>query len=61
MPKYIYSIREVAALIGVHVATINRWCIAGIFVPKVRLGPVRFGFLVTDIEAWLAERRVVAA
>ena len=53
----VFSISEVASFLGVHVTTIHRWCTAGNFPPKVRLGPGRVGFLSSDVEAWLAQRR----
>lgn len=55
--SYILSIRDVASRMGVHITTIDRWCAAGTFVPKIRLGPSRVGFATEDVDRWLAERR----
>ncbi len=57
----ILSVQEVAARLGVHVTTLYRWCAAGTFVPKVRLGPARVGFAADDVDGWLAQRRAEAA
>jgi excisionase family DNA binding protein len=59
--KTILSFQDVAARLGVHVTTLNRWCAAGTFVPKIRLGASRVGFAVEDVDRWLAERRGAAA
>ena len=59
--KKVLSFSEVAALLGVHVTTLYRWCAAGTFVPKVRLGPGRVGFSSDDVDGWLAQRRAEAA
>jgi excisionase family DNA binding protein len=58
--RSILSTQEVAARLGVHVTTLYRWCAAGSFVPKVRLGPGRVGFASDDINGWLAQRRAEA-
>jgi excisionase family DNA binding protein len=57
----ILSVQEVAERLGVHVTTLYRWCNAGTFVPKVRLGPGRVGFASDDVDGWLAQRRAEAA
>jgi predicted DNA-binding transcriptional regulator AlpA len=57
----ILSIQDVASRIGVHITTIDRWCAAGVFVPKIRLGPGRVGFASEDVDVWLAKRRADAA
>jgi predicted DNA-binding transcriptional regulator AlpA len=48
--------RVVADWIGVDITTIYRWARAGTFVPKVRLGARRVGFLRSAVEAWLADQ-----
>lgn len=57
----ILSMQEVASRIGVHITTLDRWCTAGTFVPKIRLGPGRVGFASEDVDGWLAQRRADAA
>lgn len=57
----ILSIHDVASRIGVHITTLDRWCAAGTFVPKIRLGPGRVGFAAEDVDGWLAQRRADAA
>jgi excisionase family DNA binding protein len=59
--KRILSVQQVAALLGVHVTTLYRWCAAGTFVPKVRLGPGRVGFALNDVNAWIEKLRAEAA
>lgn len=56
----ILSAKNIAALLGVHISTLYRWESQGRFVPKVRLGPGRVGYMETDVNAWLNERRKAA-
>jgi prophage regulatory protein len=53
----IATVREASAVTGLSERTIYRAMERGEFVPRVRLSPRRFGFRVTDLMAWLNERR----
>ena len=57
----ILSKQDVAAWLGVHITTIDRWSAAGEFVPKIRLGPARVGVRRSLVEQWLVQREVSAA
>ena len=50
---------ETATYLSVHRQTLNGWRHKGVGPPYVRLSSGRIGYLVADIDAWLAERRVV--
>ena len=49
----ILSVAEVAAMVGVHRATLHRWQRKGILPPRRRVGAGRVRFLSTEIEGWL--------
>ena len=56
MQQIVLSKSQTAALLGVHLATINRLLKAG-KIPKVKLSPMRVGILQTDIDAYLKNQR----
>lgn len=49
---------QLPSILGLSIATIDRLRASGQFVPDVELGAQAVGFLRSDIEAWLASRRV---
>jgi prophage regulatory protein len=61
MTSTVISFPEVARLIGVSIPTLYRWNKTGRFPKPIRLGPARVGFFVSDVDAWLAERKAEAA
>lgn len=53
------SRRDVADMLGVDIATVDRWSAEGVFVPKVRLGKApggKVGFSRASVEEWIATR-----
>lgn len=55
MPKYL-SYKEVAAMCGVHVATIWRWRKSEGFPEPVKLGRNTTRFEIAKVEIWLQAR-----
>lgn len=58
MQKAIVRRLELPAVLGLSIATIDRLRAKGDFVPEVQLGMQAIGFSLSDIEAWIASRRV---
>ena len=52
----VISKQAVANWLGVPPSSIDRWCAAGTFPEKLRLGPGRVGWAQSAVEAWLAVR-----
>lgn len=52
----ILSKRQVSDWLGVHISTIDRWCAAGTFVAKTKLGQSRIGWSRAAVQEWLANR-----
>ncbi len=52
----ILSKRQVSDWLGVHESTIDRWCAAGSFVPKTKLGLSRKGWSRAAVKEWLAKQ-----
>lgn len=50
----ILSKRQVSDWIGVHISTIDRWCAAGTFAPKIKIGPSRIGWSRGAVQEWLS-------
>ena len=48
--------KELKALLGVSLASVDRWRRAGNFPQPVKLGAQAVGFRLEDLEAWLASR-----
>lgn len=48
--------RAVCLRLGISPAHLDRLRAAGEFVPAIRLGAQAIGFLVADVDAWLASR-----
>lgn len=46
----------VATWLGVSSSTVDRWCRAGTFPPRVRLGPSRVGWPQSTVQGWLDTR-----
>ena len=53
--------RQAAARVNVSQKTIDRWSDAGLFPPKVQLGPNSVGFREADVDEWEQNRPRAAA
>ncbi len=51
---------EVAARLGISLATLNRWVTAGQAPPSYKLGAKSRRFSEAELEAWLAEQQAAA-
>ena len=52
--KTVYSPDEAAARLGVSRSTVDRMSKKGAFVRKIKIGEARRGFLVNEVDAWIA-------
>lgn len=59
-PALVMRKQGVCARLGISPAHLDRLRAAGQFVQPVRLGAQAIGFLVADVDAWLASRPRVA-
>lgn len=50
--------KELQALLGVSLASIDRWRRSGDFPQPVKLGAQAVGFRLEDLETWLASREL---
>ena len=50
--------KELHALLGVSLASVDRWRRSGDFPQPVKLGVQAVGFRLEDLEAWLASREL---
>ena len=55
-PDPVLSKAAVATWLGVSPSTVDRWAKAGLFPPRLRLGPGRVGWAQSTVQAWLSER-----
>ena len=56
MYRRFLSLPETALWVGVSKSTVLRWAEAGLFPPKVRLGPNRISWDLHALERWAEER-----
>ena len=54
--KKIFRMTELTRAVGLSRAWINRLIHDGLFPRPIKLGPRSIGFLVTEVDAWLAAR-----
>lgn len=53
---HIRSRREAAAQAGISVSTLKRLEAAGEFPARVQVSPNRIGYVLEEVERWIAER-----
>lgn len=59
MKEHIISASEVSNRIGVSRVTLWRWENAGEFPLRIKIGPNRVGWRVSEIEDWVSSRPTV--
>lgn len=60
-PRRILRQPTVIERVGVHATTIYRWERAGLFPPRVHLGPNSIGWYADEVDAWMDARHRQAA